>query len=115
MSFQGVYSFRFAGKGKSGTPDDGVGVLGSDGKGTVTGLLTENKNGTVCQSVLTGSYTVNPNGTASITVRETPSGSCSGGTVTEATVLYNMGTGAAFVNTTGAVELGTFTSQKAGD
>ena len=52
----------------AGTPKDGVGLLISDGSGGVTGSFTENKDGVVCQYTLTGSYTVNSNGTGTIDV-----------------------------------------------
>ena len=78
----------------------------------VSGLLTENKHGTVCYFTLSGSYTVNPNGTGAIDLTATPTSTgCTGGTKVQASVLFNMGNGAFFVNTTGAVWLGSFTKQ----
>jgi hypothetical protein len=113
MSFEGTYSLRFAGRTGAGNPDDAVGLLGSDGAGTITGLLTENKNGSVCQFVLGGTYTVNPDGTGIITVKETPAGgSCTANTVSEASVLFNMNNGLAIVNLTGTVGLGSLVRQQ---
>jgi len=87
--------------------------LASDGVSKVTGTLTENKNGAVCGFVLSGTYTVNSDGTGTINVTQTPtSAGCTGSPVTEASVLFNMGSGAAFVNTTGGVSLGSLTRQK---
>ncbi len=111
-SFKGTYSLRFAGKTRSGNPEAGVGILTSDGVSKVTGSLTQNKDGVVCQFTLSGSYTVNPDGTGTITVTDTPSGggcTASGGSV--ASVLFNMGSGAAFVNVSGGVDLGSLLKQ----
>ena len=78
----------------------------------VTGVLTENKHGTICQFVLSGSYTVNPNGTAAIDLTATPTApGCSAGAAVQASVLFNMGNGAAFINTTTTVWLGSLTRQ----
>jgi hypothetical protein len=112
-SFKGAYSLRFAGKGaNNGNPDDGVGILDSNGISTVTGSLTENKHGTICHFDLSGSYTVNPNGTAAINLIATPiSGGCAAGAAVQASVLFNMGNGVAFVNTIGTIWLGSLTRQ----
>ncbi len=111
-SFKGTYSLRFAGKTRSGNPEAGVGILTSDGVSKVTGSLTQNKDGVVCQFTLGGSYTVNPDGTGTITVTETPSGggcAASGGSVVS--VLFNMGKGAVIVGVTGGVDLGSLLKQ----
>jgi hypothetical protein len=112
MSFQGSYALSFAGKTGGGNPDAGVGVLASDGVKNVTGLVTENKNGIVCHFTLTGSYTVNANGTGNITIIVAPAGaSCPGSTKEAASVLFDAGNGVAFVNTSGGVLLGSFNKQ----
>ena len=41
----------------------GTGVFEADGAGHLTGEETTNTNGQVCSGTLTGTYTVNPNGT----------------------------------------------------
>lgn len=111
-SFKGTYSLRFAGKSGGGKAEAGVGILTSDGVSKVTGSLTQNKNGGVCQFTLNGSYTVNPDGTGTITVTETPSGAgCATGGASVASVLFNMGSGAAFVSVTGGVDLGSLLKQ----
>ncbi len=93
-------------------PDDAVGLLTSDGKGTVGGNLTENKDGTTCQFTLNGTYTVNPNGTGTITMTLTPiSPNCTASTSNQASVLFDMSNGAAFVNISGGVALGSLTRQ----
>jgi hypothetical protein len=108
----GTYSLRLSGKSSSGQPDAAVGILASDGVSKVAGLLTENKHGTVCLFVLSGSYTVNPNGTGAIDLTATPTGAgCTGATRVQSSVLFNMGNGAAFINTGSAVWLGSFTRQ----
>jgi hypothetical protein len=74
--------------------------------------LTENIGGTVCQFTLAGTYTVTPDGTGSFQIALTPvSGTCPAKTSQEAAVLFNMGTGAAFIDTGSGVSLGTFTRQ----
>lgn len=71
-SFKGSYSMRFFGKTGGGAPDGGTGIVISDGVGKISGNLTENKDGAVCQFTLNGTYTVNPDGTGSITATGTP-------------------------------------------
>ncbi len=111
-SFKGSYSLRFSGKTGGGHPDAGVGLLSSDGVSKVTGTLTENKNGGVCSFTLSGSYTVNPDGTGTISVTEKPiSGGCTSAAASVASVLFNMGKGAIAVSTTSGTTLGSFVKQ----
>ena len=112
MSFQGSYALKFTGKTRSGNPDSGTGVITANGAGKVTGgKLTENKNGTVCQFGLSGTYTVNPNGTGTLNLTGSPSTiSCSLHSMTSS-VLFDMGKGVAAVNTMGGVAIGELTKQ----
>jgi len=75
--------------------------------------LTENRDGITCQFTLNGTYTVNPNGTGTITMTLTPiNPNCTGSTsFNEASVLFDMSNGAAFVNISGGVALGSLTKQ----
>ena len=50
----------------------GTGVYEADGAGHLTGEETTNANGEVCSGTLTGTYTVNPNGTGTTSVTFTP-------------------------------------------
>ncbi|HEV3109338.1 MAG TPA: hypothetical protein VGY99_02505 [Candidatus Binataceae bacterium] len=89
-----------------------MGILSSDGVSKVSGQLTENKHGTICQFALSGTYTVNPNGTGVIDVNSTTSSvGCTGTATAQVSVLFNMGNGAAFINTTTGVSLGSLTKQ----
>jgi hypothetical protein len=89
-----------------------VGLLNSDGVSKVTGTLTENKNGGVCSFTLSGTFTVNPDGTGTISVTETPtSAGCSSAGASVASVLFNMGNGALAVSSTGGATLGSFLKQ----
>lgn len=111
-SFSGNYALKGVGKSRGGLPDDLVGLLSSDGKGNVTGNTTENKDGTVCQFSLNGTYTVNPNGTGTITLAVTPlTPGCTANPSKVASVLFQMGNGAAFISINGGAGLGTLTKQ----
>ncbi len=46
----------------------GTGVFHADGAGHVTGQETTNTNGQVCSGTMTGTYTVNPDGTGTLSV-----------------------------------------------
>lgn len=50
----------------------GTGVYQADGAGHLTGEETTNANGEVCSGTLTGTYSVNPNGTGTVSVTFTP-------------------------------------------
>ncbi len=90
----------------------GVGLVSSDGVSKVTGTLTENKNGTVCSYTLSGTFTVNPDGTGTISFTETPiSAGCTSVLTGVASVLFNMGNGAFAVGTTGGTTLGRLIKQ----
>ena len=111
-SFSGNYALKAAGKSRGGLPDDLVGLLSSDGKGYVGGNVTENKGGAVCKFTLNGTYTVNPNGTGTISVAVTPiTPGCTANPSKEASVLFQMGNGAAFVGITGGTGLGSLNRQ----
>lgn len=46
----------------------GTGVYQADGVGHLTGQETTNTNGQVCSGTMTGTYTVNPDGTGTVSV-----------------------------------------------
>jgi hypothetical protein len=101
-SFKGSYSLRFFGKTGGGAPDAGTGIVIGDGVGNVSGNLTENKDGAVCEFTLKGTYTVNPDGTGSITANGTPIGTgCTGNTSAQASVLVDAGKGVLTVQISG--------------
>ncbi len=112
-SFKGSYSIKFLGTGSSGKPDAGVGILNSDGVSAVAGTFTENKHGIICHFSLSGTYTVNSDGIAAINLTSTTTDpGCSNGSAVQAAVLFNMGSGAAFINSGANVWLGSFSRQK---
>lgn len=89
-----------------------MGLLSSDGNGNVTGNVTDNKDGKVCQFTITGTYTVNPDGTGTMALTVTAiTPNCTSSSSNEASVLFDMNRGVAFVNTTGGVALGRMTKQ----
>jgi hypothetical protein len=93
-------------------PDAGTGILVSDGVSRVSGALTENIGGTVCQFTLSGTYTMNSDGTGSIQVTSTPiTTGCLLKVSPQASVFFNMGTGAVFINTGKGESLGILTKQ----
>ncbi len=46
----------------------GTGVYQADGAGHLTGQETTNTNGQACSGTMTGTYTVNPEGTGTVSV-----------------------------------------------
>ena len=104
-SISGAYGITYSGtvlsaSGSTGStattsPIAGAGQLVFDGKGGVTGSETFNRAGTVCAGTLTGTDTVNPDGTATITLTLTPTTSttsgCASGTLTLGAVAVNGG------------------------
>jgi len=79
---------------------------------TVSGAFTQNKNGLICTFTVTGGYIVSPDGTATITVTGTTTNpACKQAASVEASVLFEMGKGVAFVDTTAGVVLGSLLKQ----
>ncbi len=70
----------------------GTGVYEADGAGHLIGEETTNTNGQVCSGTLTGTYTVNPNGTgtASVTFTATTPG-CSDVSFEQSLVILDSG------------------------
>jgi hypothetical protein len=83
-SFSGNWGFGLAGAVIKTPPPTGVtpncngwisvtdpvvvdGLLSGDGKGNVSGTQTVNAAGTICSYTLAGTYTVNPDGTGTLT------------------------------------------------
>ncbi len=97
-----------------GKPDSGAGILTSDGSGGIDGKLTENYNGTICRWSLGGSsYTMNPEGTGTMSLTMTRlSGTCGPVTTQAGSVLFEVGKGMAIVRTGSAgVAAGTLSKQ----
>ncbi len=80
-SIKGTYGFFFIVQAvPSLQPESGTGIITSDGKGHVTGIETFNAGDQVCEDVvLSGTYTVSPNGTGTASVKfESTTKDCSG-------------------------------------
>jgi len=85
-NFSGNYIYFFQGT------DDGVGVLTADGNGNiVSGSETVSDGTNVCSGSLSGTYSVNPDGTGMLalifTTAETVTGSCPASPVTHTAAL----------------------------
>jgi hypothetical protein len=112
VPFNGSYSLRFQGTSANGSPAAGVGIVVSDGAGSVSGSLTDNSNGTVCRFTLSGSYTENPDSTGYVDAKATPvSGPCLESAPVQTTIRFNLGSGQAWVNTSAGVSSGHLTRQ----
>ena len=92
--------YGFGVSGTSGTfVEAGSGVVVADGNGNITsGEETVNIGGTSCHSTLTGTYSINANGTGSVAVTITPDAAsiangCLGGAADLSLALTNGGAG----------------------
>ena len=74
MSLKGSFGFSLDGDWIGGTdpgPRATVGLFTADGKGNLSGYGTKSKNGTISQDLtFTGTYTVNPDCTGSMTMTD---------------------------------------------
>ena len=73
----GRYSFSFSGVISASFPSplnylSGVGQFTSDCRGKITGVETENFDGTVCKFTVAGTYKLNPDGTGVDDLTATP-------------------------------------------
>lgn len=73
-SLSGGYSFADSGETlvPAGIKFDEAGVLTFDGMGSFKGSATMNNNGADCAAIVTGTYSINPDGSGSATVTQTP-------------------------------------------
>ena len=93
-------------------PVAGVGTITSDGVSAITGGMTENQHGQVCTFTLSGSYTVNPDGTGTIHLNERPvGGTCTEGSMDHSSVLFKTGKRPFVAQTSGGVLFGSLTKQ----
>ena len=70
----------------------GTGVYQADGAGHLTGEETTNTNGEVCSGTLNGTYTVDPNGTGTVSVTFSPTTpGCSAGSFQQRLVIMQSG------------------------
>ena len=106
-SLSGGYSFADSGEtlGAASIKFAEVGVITFDGAGGFKGSATMNDNGTICTATVTGTYSINPDGSGSATVTQTPAASTARGctTITFQVALALSGGGAQvqFVETSG--------------
>ncbi len=73
-SLSGGYSFADSGEtlGPASIKFAEVGVITFDGAGGLKGNATMNDGGTICTATVTGTYSINPDGSGSATVIQTP-------------------------------------------
>jgi hypothetical protein len=73
-SLSGGYSFADSGETlvPVGLKFAEAGVLMFDGMGSFKGNAAMNNNGAVCSAIVTGTYSINPDGSGSATVTQTP-------------------------------------------
>ncbi len=73
-SLSGGYSFADSGEtlGPASIKFAEVGAITFDGAGGLKGSATMNDGGTICTATVTGSYSINPDGSGSATVIQTP-------------------------------------------
>jgi hypothetical protein len=65
----GNYGIFFAGQSvPSLQPESGIGAAVLDDQGAITGVETFNTGTTICEVTLSGTYTVDPNGTGRMTI-----------------------------------------------
>jgi hypothetical protein len=80
-SIRGVYRLTFSGLILPGLrPESGLGIFVADGQGNITGTEVFNTDGHLCPDVtVTATYTVNPNGTGTVSADfASPTAGCSG-------------------------------------
>lgn len=120
-SVVGGYGFVASGQEVVGSADETIvanGVFTSDGNGNLTaGNMTETLIGVgsggplICSWTLSGTYTINADGTGTAVITTTPTpGSCNGGTLNFSVALANAGH-QLFLVQTGVVGTGTGQSQ----
>ncbi len=73
-SLSGGYSFADSGEtlGPASIKFAEVGVITFDGAGGFKGNATMNDGGAICTATVTGTYSINPDGSGSATVTQTP-------------------------------------------
>ncbi len=92
-SLKGSYASSFSGKinvGGTLLPILGTGLFIADGDGHLTGHETYTVDTTVCDASISGTYTINPDGTGADSATFTPPASetnCSGGSYTQSLVI----------------------------
>ncbi len=71
-SLSGGYSFADSGETLATIKFAEVGVITFDGAGGFKGNATTNDGGTICTATVTGTYSINSDGSGSATVTQTP-------------------------------------------
>jgi hypothetical protein len=73
-SLIGGFGFADSGEtfGAAGFKFNEAGVLTFDGSGSFRGTATMNNNGMICTAIVTGTYSINPDGSGSAMVTQTP-------------------------------------------
>lgn len=91
-SLKGNYGLSFSASVLPTGHIAGTGVFMADGKGNITGVETVNVDGSVCSATLTGTYTINSDGTGTDTLEFTPTTEgCAAATFQQSLVLVDSG------------------------
>lgn len=94
-SIRGAYAGRFSGTffTNSGTLlMGGTGVFVADGKGNISGHESYSLSGTPCNAAVTGTYTVNPDGSGTLSAAfNTTDPGCESGTYTQSLAISDSG------------------------
>jgi hypothetical protein len=101
-SLQGAYASRFSGEvntGKEWVPFLGTGVFIADGSGHVSGHETYMVGTQVCTATITGTYTVESDGTGSDAIAYKAEPGCEGGSYTQSLAIARRGELVLLVNT----------------
>jgi len=119
--FNGTYADSFQGNAGGGVWVIGNGLLTSDGAGNVTGSIVINDSvGNFCPGSISGTYTVNGDGTGGLNVNYTPAatgtvGTCNPLTQTAAIVIFSEHRINVAQTNTGFAVLGNLVRQKGPD
>lgn len=106
-SLRGSYAGSFSGKINIGgelLPIMGTGIFIADGEGRLTGHETYTIDTTVCDASISGTYTINPDGTGTDSATFTPPASepdCAGGSYKQSLVIGEQGKIVLLSNTNG--------------
>lgn len=94
-SVRGSYASQFSGtifSNNTALLMSGTGVFTSDGKGNITGHESYTLNGTPCTATVSGTYTVNPDGTGDLAGEFTSIGQgCESGSYTQSFAIAKSG------------------------
>lgn len=105
VSLKGSYAIIFSGKINTGTellPILGTGVIVADGRGHLSGHEAYTVETTPCEATLSGTYTINPDGSGTVSATFTTSSTgCTSGAYTQSLAIAQRGELVLLSNTNG--------------